>query len=268
MEYSRLFGANVKMNQLATGTLGKAISLLEVIAMSAKPLRFTDILIITGQPRGSLHRQLSHLLVEGLIEQKADQTYIAGLRLLKFASQAWSQNDLRSIAAPYLQELYAVTEESIHLAVLRGSEVIYLDKLDARQSVRMYSQIGKSSPVYCTGVGKAVLSLLSPEELAQLASTLDYKSFTKNTIQTPDQLVQAVEHVRISGFCFDLEEHEEGIHCVAAPISMNDHNVRAAISLTGPAYRLSKKDLAHWSSAVCETARNITVALNAGLPPA
>lgn len=83
-----------------TGTLGKAVSLLELIAFAEKPMRFTDVVEACGQPRGTVHRQLAHLVAEGLVDHAADQTYAVGLRLLQLAAKAWSGNDLRSVAAP------------------------------------------------------------------------------------------------------------------------------------------------------------------------
>lgn len=113
-----------------TGTLGKAISLLELVAIAEKPMRFTDIVEASGQPRGTVHRQLTHLVAEGLIEQSTDQTYAVGLRLLRFAARAWSGNDLRSVATSHLTALHEATGESVHLGVLHGGEVTYLDKIE------------------------------------------------------------------------------------------------------------------------------------------
>jgi DNA-binding IclR family transcriptional regulator len=258
---------NVKMSDVDTGTLGKAVSLLELVVMSEQPLRFVDILQRSGQPRGTLHRQLSHLLAEGLLEQNADQCYVAGVRILKFAAQAWSRNDLRSIAAPHLRALQELTQESVHLGVLRGTEITYLDKVDGKQAVRMYSQIGRTSPVHCTGVGKAALSLLSDADLAQTIGKIDFHVFTPHTIATPERLMQEVVTIRKNGFGFDLEEHEVGIQCVAAPIVTSSYSVFAAISVTGPAYRLRRENLEQWSATVREVSRSISHDLSSRLPP-
>jgi DNA-binding IclR family transcriptional regulator len=250
-----------------TGTLGKAVSLLELVTMAEKPLRFTDILLLSGQPRGTLHRQLVHLLAEGLLEQNGDQTYGPGARLLKFAARAWSRNDLRSIAARHLQALHELTGESVHLGMLRDSEIIYLDKVEGRQAVRMYSQIGKASPVYCTGVGKAALSALPLEELRQLLGRLDLRAFTPHTIVDRHALLNEIETIRRNGYGFDLEEHEVGIHCVAAPILTPGRPFMAALSVTGPAYRVSIEALNAWSGAVRTAADAIAADVATMLSP-
>ncbi|MDR6104371.1 IclR family acetate operon transcriptional repressor [Agrobacterium larrymoorei] len=242
----------------STGTLGKAISLLEMVVMAQEPPRFTDLLKQSGQPRGTLHRQLSHLVEEGLLEQNSDQSYSAGIRLLKFAAKAWSGSDLRTVAAPHLRDLHEKTGESVHLGVVRGSEIIYLDKIDGKHAVRMYSQIGRTSPLYCTGVGKAALSLFAQDELLKTIKALSLTSFTPNTMTSEVALLENIQTIRERGYGFDLEEHEQGIQCIAVPIETNRPGLYAAISVTGPAYRLTRERLEGWAPLVKDIARRIS----------
>ena len=86
-----------------TGTLGKAMAVLETVALAERPMRFTEVLAVSGQPRGTLHRQLSHLVQEGLLELRPDHAYVPGLRLLKLASASWARNEFRAVAAPFLE---------------------------------------------------------------------------------------------------------------------------------------------------------------------
>ena len=255
------------MSDTSTGTLGKLVTLLELISVSQQPLRFVDVVKASKQPRGTVHRQLAHLLAEGLIEQLPDQTYVPGLRLLSFATKAWERNDLRSIARPYLAQLNELTGEAVHLDVLRGSEVTYLDKLEARQNLRMHSHIGNRSPAYCTGVGKAALSLLSDEEISNRLCNVEFYKFTPTTITTLETLLVNIAEIRERGFAYDLEEHEEGICCVAAPLVNLDNRQLAAISVTGPAYRVSQNILDRWGPMVTLAAKNISESMRSGLHP-
>jgi hypothetical protein len=129
-----------------TGTLGKAVALLDLVARADNPPRFTDLLKLTGQPRGSLHRQLRHLVLEGLIDLSPDGGYTPGLRLLQFASRAWARNSFRLVAEPHLTHLHEMTGETVHLGVLRDCEIVYLDKIESRQAVRMHSQVVSERP--------------------------------------------------------------------------------------------------------------------------
>ncbi|MFF2320684.1 IclR family transcriptional regulator [Agrobacterium sp. NPDC058088] len=251
----------------ATGTLGKAVSLLELIAFAEKPMRFTDVVEACGQPRGTVHRQLAHLVAEGLVDHASDQTYAVGLRLLQLAAKAWSGNDLRSVAAAHLAALQEATQESVHLAVLNGRQVTYLDKMEGRHTLRMHSQVGKTSPAYCTGVGKAALSLLPADELSELTTGMEFHRFTEATLVTPEALMADVAAISENGYGFDLQEHEIGIHCVAAPVRAPGRNFRAAISVTGPAYRVDAQQLRNWAPLVRETADKISAELACRLSP-
>ena len=231
-----------------TGTLGKAMAVLDIVVSSAAPMRFTDILDVAGQPRGTLHRQLSHLVEEGLLSLRADLTYEPGLRLLKFAARAWAGNEFRAIATPYLKTLHEETGETVHLGVLRGTEVVYLDKVESRQTVRMQSQIGNASPVYCTGLGKAALSALPRETLKEVVDGLVFRGFTQNTHRDAASLLADLDEARRLGYAFDREEHEAEIHCVAAAIPAGSFT--GGVSVTGPAYRVTMEQLEGWGPSV------------------
>ncbi len=250
-----------------TGTLGKAISLLDIVAGSEYPMRFTEILAISDQPRGTLHRQLTNLLEEGLLSVNRDHTYELGFRLLNLASTAWANNQFRIIAEPHLRWLHEQTGETVHLGVLKGSDVIYLDKVEGRQSVRMYSQIGNASPAYCTGVGKAAMACLADDVLEALMLEMKFQRFTEHTLHTPDALRRDIQIIRKTGCAYDREEHEVGIRCIAAPIQSRDRKFLAGVSVTGPAYRISQEALDGWAEPVRQTAQLIMTDMHTRLGP-
>lgn len=251
-----------------TGTLGKAMRLLDLVARADRPLRFSEVLAQSGEPRGTVHRQLMHLVEEGLVELGADQGYRPGLRLLTLASRAWATADIRDIAAPELRALHEETGETVHLGVIRGGDVIYLDKVEGRQSVRMYSQIGRASPLYCTGIGKAALSLVPAIEADRLIDAMRFQRFTPFTLDGPAALRAELALIRGRGYAFDREEHEEGIRCVAAPLPLPGPQGAAAISVTGPAYRVSEERLEQWSGALVAAAARISAEAAIRLGPA
>lgn len=240
-----------------TGTLGKAIVVLDIVASAEAPMRFTEILDRCDQPRGTLHRQLSNLVEEGLLSLNRDHSYSLGLRLLKFAAKAWAGNQFRTIAEPHLRTLHDQTGETVHLGVLRGAEVIYLDKVESRQAVRMYSQIGNASPVFCTGVGKAAMSALTEEALDKTIGQIEFRRFTEHTIVTARDLKAEIAEIRDTGNAYDREEHELGIRCVAAPVYSADRSFVAGVSVTGPAYRVSVESLQSWAGLVRQAAAAI-----------
>lgn len=250
-----------------TGTLGKAMEVLNIVADAPAPLRFTEILARSDQPRGTLHRQLTNLLEEGLLTVNRDHSYELGLRLLSLASKAWAGNQFRIIAEPHLNRLQEQTGETVHLGVLKGTEVIYLDKVEGNQSVRMYSQIGNASPAFCTGVGKAALSCLSDDVLDALIEEMPFRRYTDHTLDTPEALRRDIEIIRQEGNAYDREEHEVGIRCVAAPLHSRDRKFVAGISVTGPAYRITEETLQGWAGLVSQTAQSIMDDMNTRLGP-
>lgn len=250
-----------------TGTLGKAMDVLEAVANAPRPMRFTDLLETLGQPRGTLHRQISNLMSEGLLGLRTDHCYELGPRLLKLASRAWSGNQFRQIAEPHLSALHEATGETVHLGVLAGTEIIYLDKVESRSAVRMHSQIGKASPVFCTGVGKAALSRLPDSRLEDVLKRIAYRSYTEHTLDTPERLRADIETIRKRGIAFDREEHELGIGCVAAPISSHDGVLVAGISVTAPTYRVGFDQLEAWAPLVRAAADRISDDISTRLGP-
>lgn len=258
---------NERDEEGSTGTLGKVMAVLETVALAERPMRFTDVLAVSGQPRGTLHRQLTHLVQEGLLELRPDHAYVPGLRLLKLASASWARNEFRAVAAPFLEALHRETGETVHLGVLRGREIIYLDKVESRQAVRMNSQIGNASPVYCTGVGKAALAALDAQALDALLSQLEFRRFTPQTITSRTALVAELAKIRSSGIAFDREEHEPGIRCVAAPVFDAGRALVAGVSVTGPAYRVGEAQFDDWAPRVRHAAGAIMAELTARLGP-
>ncbi|MCD2172896.1 IclR family transcriptional regulator [Rhizobium sp. C4] len=241
------------------------MAILDVVARSPSPMRFSDLLAATGEPRGTLHRRLHQMLEEGLLETGSDGRYSLGLRLMQFASVAWARNDLRTIVRPHLEALREKVGETVHFGVLNGVEIAYLDKVEALQNVRMHSRVGAVSPVYCTGIGKAALALLDDRILAELLPNISFRQFTQTTIRDGDQLLAAVRSVRQQGVAYDLEEHEPGICCIAVGIAAGEK--ACGVSITAPAYRADRQRLDSWREDLVDAARRIELELFARLGP-
>ncbi|MEX3007177.1 IclR family transcriptional regulator [Hoeflea sp. TYP-13] len=251
----------------STGTLGKAVSLLDIVAGSGRPMRFTEILALSDQPRGTLHRQLTNLLEEGFLSVNSDHTYELGFRLLRLASAAWANNRFRIAAEPHLHRLHELTGETVHLGVLKGTDVICLDKVEGRHSVRSYSQIGDTSPACCSGVGMAAMAGLADDVLDALMQQMNFQHFTGSSPHTPDALRQNINAIRKSGCAFDWQGRAPGVCSVAAPVHSPDRRFLAGISVDGPAFRATQDALEGWAVLVSEAARAITDDMSTRLEP-
>jgi DNA-binding IclR family transcriptional regulator len=250
-----------------TGTIGKCMQIVEYIASQDSTVRFKDIQQYTAQPKGTLHRQLSNLVSEGLIELDPNGEYHTGIRLLALAHKSWNKNTLRTIARPFLEALHQETQETIHLGVLMQNAVIYLDKVESQQSIRMHSQIGNTSPVYCTGVGKAALSTLTASQLEKICNTIEYVQYTETTITSTADLQQEIQRIQQQGYALDNEEHEAGIFCASAPISNTTRGIHAGVSITAPLFRISTASQQQWPELVKNTAAEINKEIANRLSP-
>lgn len=214
------------------GTIGKAMSVLDMVAMAPRPLRLAELGALCDFPKATLHRLLQALTRQGMLSQDATGAYSAGLRLVRLAHNAWAHSDLAMVARPHLDRLSAATGATIHLAQLDQGQVLYLDKRNAALAVGMFSAAGKVGPAYCTGVGKAMLAFLPEDQLAQALARQSLHRFTAATLTDPAALRSELAEIRARGHAYDREEHEPGIICCAAPILDARNLPMGALSVT------------------------------------
>ncbi len=141
---------------------------------------------------------------------------------------------MRRSAEPALRELNERTGYTVHLASYEDGEVIYIDKYDSRHPVRMYSRVGRRAPLHCTAVAKVLLAELPEERRRQVAERIDYTPLTRNTILDAPAFLAELDRVRAQGYAVDNAEHEDFIHCVAAPVRGARGEVLAAASVSVP----------------------------------
>ncbi|MEX0317389.1 MAG: IclR family transcriptional regulator [Ruegeria sp.] len=240
------------------GTVGKACDVLDLVAGFNRPVRFGELLDHSPFPKATLYRFLQTLTNQGMLNFDPDrQSYAPGIRLMRLAHAAWTQSSLAPIARPHLDALSRDLGETVHLAQLDASQVLYVDKRNAEQPVEMYSQAGKVGPAYCTGVGKAMLAFLPEKALDLALSQQSYFRFTPNTLASETELRAELETIRSHGYAFDREEHEPGIICIAAPILTPNGRMLGAISITGPTSRTDLTQLEKWAPLVRQAADNI-----------
>lgn len=247
-----------KSERNGSGTVGKALKVLDQIAAYERPVRFTEILDNSDFPKATLYRFIQTLLAESMLAYDTErQTYTLGVRMVRLAHAAWAQSSLAPIARPYLNTLSETIGATIHLAQLDGPHVLYVDKLNAKRPIEMFSQAGKVGPAYCTGVGKVMLAYLSEPELKSIIPQLSFHRFTPKTLGNRKELKADLEKIRERGFAFDSEEHEPGIICVALPVLTQNDRVIAAISVTSTTSRTNLDDLKILVPEMRDAARDI-----------
>lgn len=193
--------------------------------------------------KSTASRLLQTLESQGFVRHDAKHLYRLGPRLFGLAFRALDNLDVRSSAASHLRRLGELTGQTIHLGSLDGGEVLYIDKYESSQSVRMYSRIGAQAPLFCTGVAKAIFAYRPDRERRETAERITYIAHTRRTIVTPEAFLIELERIRARGYAIDDREHEEFIHCIAAPIRTPDGEVTHALSISTTTVSLSRKQL-------------------------
>lgn len=241
-----------------TGTVGKAIGVLEAIAEAEGPLRFGDLLKRQPYPKATLHRLLKALTSNGMLAyDERSQTYHLGLRLIRLASGAWTRATLAEAARTTLDELARDIGETLHLAMLDGGQVLYVDKRTSDRSVAMFSSTGKVGPAYCTGLGKAMLAFLPEAQMEQAIERQAFHGFTDSTYTTPAALRAELAAIRQRGFAYDREEHEANIICIAVPVLSRWHRVFGGLSVTSTTYLSDLSTLEGYAPRLQEAAQTI-----------
>ncbi len=244
------------------GTVGKALDVLDAVALFGRPVRFSELLAEGRWPKATLYRLLQTLTNQGMLFFDADMnTYTLGLRLVRLAHRAWSQTSIAPVARPCLDQLSELLGKTVHLAQLDHGQVLYVDKRNAHKPIEMFSGTGKVGPAYCTGVGKAMLAFLPESELQAALKAQAYQPHTKATHISAESLTAELAEIRHTGLSFDREEHEPGIICVAAPILGLAGDPLGALSVTTSTLQHSLTDLEALAPDLQHTASEIAARL-------
>jgi len=240
--------------------LDRVVQILECFSVGEPELSFSEM-----QRRVELHKSTLYRLIEamrshGLLGHDTETgKYHPGLRLFELGALAVGRLEISRCAMPALQQLVEQTGETAHLCMLEGSEVVYVAKVESKQTLRMPSNVGRRNPAYCTGVGKAILAHLPEKEIEAYFERTPFRSFTKKTIVEPTKLRKELKEVRARGYSVDDEEISEGLCCVGAPVRDFSGKVIAGISVAGPKMRIPKGKIPELGARVVNAANSISL---------
>ena len=221
--------------------LERAFRVLTAFAPRDVRLSLAELSRRTGLPKGSLHRMAAQLVTLGALERVEDR-YQLGLRMFEIAKLVPVQLRLREVMLPFMEDLYEATHETVHLGVLRDTDVIYIERIAGHRQVYCPTRVGGRMPAHCTSLGKALLAFSGPELLERVIAA-GLPALGPRTITSATVLRQQIEQVRADGLAYDNEESVQGAVCVGAPV-LHHHEAVAALSVTGPKARLNLRRLA------------------------
>lgn len=236
----------------------KALQVLRVLGDERRALALSEICYRVDLPKTTVFRYLQTLSACGFVMHDPDtDLYRIGLRVWELGQSVHEPLRIRDLALPALRDLRDQFNETVNLGVLDGPEVVYLEIIESRRSLRMQAQLGGRDPVYSTALGKAMLAFL-PESRwpAHLPPSLAPR--TDRTVVSLAGLRQTLAQARERGFALDDEENEEGARCIAAPVFNHQGQVTAAVSLSAPANRMPDRLLPKAAAAVIQTGTTIS----------
>lgn len=240
-------------------SVDRALTILNLLADSEKGLGVTEISNKLEVSKSTSFRLLSTLMQANYVKQDDEsQKYFLGTKLLHLGQIVNNQLDIRKIARPYMEKLANEVQETVHLVIQENMEIVYIDKIESNQTIRMYSEIGKRAPMYCTGVGKAILANVPSVEQEHILKNIQFEKLTDKTITNEDDLKIDFEKIKQQGFSIDDEEHERGIKCAAAPIFDANNKVVAGISFSGPTIRVNDDNIEKLGKVVAQIAHEIS----------
>lgn len=240
-------------------TLLKGLRLLDVLARSGEPRGVSGLAREIGLAKSNVHRTLQTLAEAGFVRKHASSgNYECTLKLFELGSAILSRTDVRRAAETPMEILAGLTQETIHLSVLDGGEVVYLHKIESPQPVRAYSSVGGRAPAHCVASGKALLAF-TPGGVDRLPDPLP--AFSPSSISRMDALQVELAEIRRQGFAVNRGEWRSAVRGIAAPVFDASGANIGAIGISGPAERFTPESVERFSGHVIAAARDISKAL-------
>lgn len=236
----------------------RIFSVIECLAQSG-PMGLLELSKELGLNKSTVHRILNSLIYMNYVTQDTETLkYSLSFKFCRLSSQILSQNNIIPLARPYIKELAELTGETVHLVQIDGINAVYIDKVEAsHNAVRLVSMIGKTIPLYCSGVGKALLADMSDEKIASIWEKSDIVALTEYTVTDFAGFKELIQGIRQRGYSLDNEENELGVRCVAASLKGYNDKPTYAISVSAPKDRMDDERTALFGKYILETKAQI-----------
>ncbi len=239
----------------------RSSQLLKILATNRQGITLTELSAVSELPESTVYRLLATLQHEGLVERATDGSgrFLMGLEMFRLGSAVLDRLGIGQQVLTYLEELAAETSETVNLGALHGFHVLYLQKVESRQTLRASLTVGSAEvPAHCSASGKMLLSELGQSQLDGLLDAHSLEAQGPNTISTREVLLEELQRIRAQGYSIDDLEFAADIRAVAAPIRNHLGITIAAVAVAGPATRLSLKRTHALASPVMEIAKRIS----------
>jgi IclR family transcriptional regulator, KDG regulon repressor len=241
-------------------SVDRALEIIEVLAKHPKGMGLLDLSREVCLNKTTTYRMLCAIMAHGWIaKEPTSGHYRLTLMLFELGSKVSARMNVLTVARPFLDDLSAKFGKTVHLVIQDGTDVVYLYKEDSPiQSIKMGSQVGNRYPMYCTGVGKAILAYLNDDELEEIWNSSRIIARTSSTITELSAMKDELEIVRQRGWAMDNEENEIGVRCIAAPVLNRKLFPVAAISISSSVFHITDDKFEIYSKAVIAAAKAVS----------
>ncbi len=235
---------------------------LELLCENA-PMGLMEISTALGLNKSTTHRILNSLIYMQYVRQENSGKYSPTFKIVELAGKITSKVDIVHIIRPYLRKLMEMTGETVHLVEIDGTNAVYIDKVDSyANSIQMVSRIGRRIPLYCSGVGKALLAHMSDSEIHEIWEQSIIIQMTPHTITDFDSFMKELMEIRACGYAMDNEENEIGVRCVAASLEDLTHKAKYAFSISAPVLRMNSERTQQLAKDVLKIKKEMEYAIN------
>ena len=242
-------------NQYLSTTVLKSVEILNMLG--TRNMSAAEIGSALCINKSTVHRLLATLEYARYIERVGDtRAYRIGIKLVELCSVRLNDIEIKTEAKPFLRELVDGIRQPVHLGIYSMGNAVYIDKIDVASSMRLYSAIGKTIPVHCSAISKALIMNQSDEEIRAILDKYGMPGFTPFTLSTPDALLAQIHEARAKGYTLDNGEHEENVLCLAVPVYDYRNDIIAAISTA--AFKQNVVNQADLIRMLKETAKKIS----------
>ncbi len=243
----------------------RAIAILRSFTELEPELRVTELAHRLDLHKSTVSRILATLQRGGLVSQNPESgKYRLALGLISLAGVALGRLDVRGVAQPYLNHLVAFTQETVNITVLEGLECVNIERARSPQPIRYEGWIGRRTPLHCTAAGKILLAYM-PDDERSVRLALPLAKYTSKTETDAETLEKLLGQVRLQGYAIVHEQFEDGFSGIAAPIFNHEGRVIAAVSVSGPTYRIGPGTIEVFIETLQETSRTISAEMGFGL---
>lgn len=240
-------------------SLNRALSLLEDVAHRAGGATLGDLARGSGLAPSTAHRLLKSLEARRFVSHDAERgLWFIGVQAFITGAGFLRDRDVTTAARPFMRRAMEESGESVNLAILDSDETVYLGQVESHRMMRALAPMGGRGPLHASGVGKALLAGMDPGTAGDVARRLTYQTYTDKTIRNGIALLDDIARSRARGYAIDDEEHAVGLRCAAAPIFNEYGEPVAAVSISGPAARITDRRVPDLGSLARRTAGEIT----------